>query len=71
MTFIFILVRQTLDIMSDQQLGINTICVHTGEVTDTQFKGAVSPVFMATSYAFDGVDVKRYPDILTPPIRRH
>ena len=53
--------------MSDQQLGINTICVHTGEVTDTQFKGAVSPVFMATSYAFDGVDVKRYPRYFNTP----
>ena len=49
------------------KLGINTICVHTGEVKDEQFKGAVSPLFMATSYAFDGVDVKRYPRYFNTP----
>lgn len=47
--------------------GINTICVHTGEVKDEQFKGAVSPMFMSTSYAFDGVDVKRYPRYFNTP----
>ena len=41
-------------------LGINTKCVHIGEVEDQQFKGAVSPIYMSTSYAFDNVDVKRY-----------
>ena len=49
------------------KLGINTICVHTGEVKDEQFKGAVSPLFMSTSYAFDGVDVKRYPRYFNTP----
>ena len=49
------------------KLGINTICVHTGEVKDEQFKGAVSPMFMSTSYAFDGVDVKRYPRYFNTP----
>lgn len=47
--------------------GINTICVHTGEVKDEQFKGAVSPIYMSTSYAFDNVDVKRYPRYLNTP----
>jgi cystathionine beta-lyase len=50
-----------------KELGINTICVHTGEVKDEQFKGAVSPMFMSTSYAFDGVDVKRYPRYFNTP----
>lgn len=50
-----------------KKLGINTTCVHTGEVKDTQFKGAISPIFMATSYAFDGVDVKRYPRYYNTP----
>jgi cystathionine beta-lyase len=50
-----------------KNLGINTICTHTGEVKDEQFKGAVSPIFMATSYAFDGVDVKRYPRYFNTP----
>ena len=49
------------------KLGINTICVHTGEVKDEQFKGAVSPLFMSTSYAFEGVDVKRYPRYFNTP----
>jgi cystathionine beta-lyase len=50
-----------------KKLGINTICVHTGEVEDAQFKGAVSPMFVSTSYAFDGVDVKRYPRYFNTP----
>ena len=39
----------------NNDFGINTQCVHVGEVEDKQFKGAVSPIYMATSYAFDGV----------------
>jgi cystathionine beta-lyase len=50
-----------------KKLGINTICTHVGEVKDEQFKGAISPIYMATSYAFDGVDVKRYPRYLNTP----
>ena len=49
------------------KLGINSICVHVGEVKDEQFKGAVSPMYMSTSYAFDGVDVKRYPRYFNTP----
>lgn len=49
------------------KLGINTICVHTGEVKDEQYRGAVSPMYMSTSYAFDGVDVKRYPRYFNTP----
>ena len=59
---------QNLKRMKKQRaLGINTICTHTGEVKDTQFKGAVSPMYMATSYAFDGVDTKRYPRYFNTP----
>lgn len=50
-----------------KKLGINTICAHVGEVKDEQFKGAVSPIYMSTSYAFDGVDVKRYPRYFNTP----
>ena len=53
--------------MKDKKLGINTICVHVGEVEDKQFKGAVSPIYPSTSYAFDGVDVKRYPRYFNTP----
>lgn len=50
-----------------KNLGINTICTHVGEVKDEQFKGAISPIYMATSYAFEGVDVKRYPRYFNTP----
>lgn len=53
--------------MKDKKLRLNSICVHTGEVDDTQFKGAVSPIFVATSYAFDDIDVKRYPRYFNTP----
>ncbi|SDR89251.1 cystathionine beta-lyase [Polaribacter sp. KT25b] len=51
----------------NKKLGVNSICVHVGEVKDEQFKGAISPIYMSTSYAFDGVDVKRYPRYLNTP----
>tara|TARA_R110000787_G_scaffold19396_5_gene58258 strand:- start:507 stop:1658 length:1152 start_codon:yes stop_codon:yes gene_type:complete len=51
----------------NKKLGINSTCVHVGEVKDEQFKGAVSPMYMSTSYAFDGVDVKRYPRYFNTP----
>lgn len=47
--------------------GINTICTHAGELEDTQFKGAVSPLYMSTSYAFTDVDEKRYPRYFNTP----
>lgn len=50
-----------------KKLGINTTCVHVGEVKDEQFKGAVSPIYMSTSYAFDGVAIKRYPRYYNTP----
>ena len=53
--------------MTKKKLGLNTICTHTGEIKDTQFKGAVSPVFMSTSYEFMDVDVKRYPRYFNTP----
>ena len=53
--------------MSDKKLGLNTICTHVGEVKDEQFKGSSSPIFMATSYAFDEVDIKRYPRYFNTP----
>ncbi|MGY8909316.1 MAG: trans-sulfuration enzyme family protein [Flavobacteriales bacterium] len=50
-----------------KKLGIDTICTHVGEVKDEQFKGAISPIYMSTSYAFDGVDTKRYPRYFNTP----
>lgn len=53
--------------MNAKNLGINTICTHIGEVKDEQFKGAISPIYMSTSYAFDGVEVMRYPRYMNTP----
>jgi len=47
--------------------GKHTICTHTGEIKDTQFGGAVSPIFMTSSYPFMDVDVKRYPRYFNTP----
>lgn len=47
--------------------GLNTICTHVGELKDEQYKGAISPLYMSTSYAFDDVDVKRYPRYFNTP----
>jgi cystathionine beta-lyase len=53
--------------MSKKNLGLNTICTHVGEIKDTQFKGAISPIYLSTSYEFDNVDIKRYPRYFNTP----
>ena len=53
--------------MKTNNIGINTICTHVGEVHDEQFKSAISPLFMATSYSYDGMDAKRYPRSFNSP----
>lgn len=53
--------------MNMNQKGVNTTCTHTGELEDTQFKGAISPLYMSTSYAFEDVDIKRYPRYFNTP----
>ena len=53
--------------MSSKKLGLNTICTHVGEIKDEQFKGAVSPMYLSSSYEFLDVDVKRYPRYFNTP----
>ncbi len=53
--------------MGNKKQGINTICTHFGELKDEQFKGAISPLYMSTSYAFEDVEVKRYPRYFNTP----
>ncbi|SDX41980.1 trans-sulfuration enzyme family protein [Aequorivita viscosa] len=53
--------------MNSKNLGLNTICTHVGEVEDKQFKGAISPLYMSSSYAFEDVEVKRYPRYFNTP----
>ena len=52
---------------SNKKLGINSICTHVGEVKDEQFKGAVSPIYLSSSYQFYDVDIKRYPRYFNTP----
>mgnify|MGYP002712933586 CR=1 FL=1 len=53
--------------MKSEHIGINTICTHVGEVADKQFKGAISPLYMSSSYAYEDVEVKRYPRYFNTP----
>jgi len=48
-------------------MGFNTVCTHLGEIKDEQFKGAVSPIYLSTSYAFEDVAIKRYPRYFNTP----
>lgn len=53
--------------MTKRSHGINTVCIHAGELKDTRFKGAISPLYMSTSYAFEDVEEKRYPRNFNTP----
>lgn len=53
--------------MTHKKPGLNTICTHVGELKDEQFRGAVSPLYMSTSYAYEDVEVKRYPRYFNTP----
>lgn len=47
--------------------GTHTVCIHEGQIEDQQFGGAVSPIYMATSYPFLDVEDKRYPRYFNTP----
>ncbi|UJH67111.1 PLP-dependent aspartate aminotransferase family protein [Allomuricauda sp. SCSIO 65647] len=53
--------------MNQDRRGINTICTHAGELEDKEYKGSVSPLYMGSSYAFEEVDIKRYPRYFNTP----
>lgn len=53
------------------KLGINTICVHTGEVEDKRYQGAVSPIYPATAYAYDSDSDSPYPRYFNTPNQAH
>lgn len=53
--------------MAKNNYGVNTICTHVGEIHDEQYGGAVSPIYMTTSYPFMDVEVKRYPRNFNSP----
>ncbi len=53
--------------MKSKSPGLNTICTHTGQLEDKVYKGAISPLYMSSSYAYEDVDVKRYPRYFNTP----
>ncbi|RNL68592.1 PLP-dependent transferase [Sinomicrobium pectinilyticum] len=53
--------------MKDKKPELNTLCVHAGELRDEKYRGAISPLYMATSYAFEDVEAKRYPRYFNTP----
>lgn len=53
--------------MTKNTFGKNTTCTHVGEIKDSQFGSAVSPIYMTSSYPFMDVDVKRYPRYFNTP----
>jgi cystathionine beta-lyase len=53
--------------MLKTKIGINTICTHTGVVEDVAYGGAVSPIYMSTSYDFIDKSPKRYPRYFNTP----
>ena len=57
--------------MSKQKKGQNTICTHTGGVDDPIFRGAISPIYLSTSYDFLDQETKRYPRYFNTPNQEH
>ena len=53
--------------MTKKLSGVNTACVHAGQLEDKQFKGAVSPLYPSSSYAYEGVETVRYPRYFNTP----
>lgn len=49
------------------QKGLSTICVHSGDVKDEVYNGAVSPMYLSTAYAYDGLDTSIYPRYFNSP----
>ena len=47
-----------------------TLCVHAGELKDTQHGGAISPLYPSTSYSFTDVKVGQYPRYFNTPNQR-
>ena len=47
--------------------GKHTVCIHEGEILDEQFGGAISPIYLASSYPFIDQEKKRYPRYFNTP----
>ena len=47
-----------------------TLCVHAGELKDEQYGGAISPLYMSSSYAYNDVKISQYPRYFNTPNQR-
>ena len=47
--------------------GVDTKCVHSGDLIDDRFKGATSPLFPSTAYDFIDVSEDKYPRYFNTP----
>jgi len=47
--------------------GVDTKCVHSGDLIDDRFKGATSPLFPSTAYDFIDVNEDKYPRYFNTP----
>ena len=47
--------------------GVGTKCVHSGDLIDNRFKGAISPIFPSTAYDFIDVEDDKYPRYFNTP----
>ena len=47
-----------------------TLCVHAGELKDKQYGGAISPLYMSSSYAYNDVKISQYPRYFNTPNQR-
>jgi len=56
--------------MTNKITGVNTICVHEGEVEDVQYKGAISPIYTTTAYAYHNEGDSPYPRYFNTPNQR-
>lgn len=54
----------------DFKANFKTLCVHAGSLVDEQHKGAISPLYPATSYAFNDVEIGQYPRYFNTPNQR-
>lgn len=53
--------------LSHKKLAFESQCVHASDVINDPYKGAVSPIHIATSYPYDEVETKRYPRYFNTP----
>ena len=49
------------------KVDFRTLCVHAGELIDTQYGGSISPLYPSTSYGFIDQEINQYPRYFNTP----